>query len=97
MLRNATDRLLALLESVGRHPLALLVLPSIWMFWRFLLFWKDVDVVSQLLWPANADNILHAPPIYAFLGRVPFWLTDKLLSGGAPNIFAEQHPTLTAV
>jgi hypothetical protein len=67
------------------------------MFWRFLPFWKDVDVVSQLLWPANADNILHAPPIYSFLGRVPFWLTDKLRSGGAPSIFAEQHPTLTAV
>ena len=97
MLRNATDRLLALLESAGRHPLALLILPSIWMFWRFLPFWKDVDVVSQLLWSANEDNILHAPPIYAFLGRVPFWLTDKLLSGGGPSIFAEQHPTLTAV
>jgi hypothetical protein len=67
------------------------------MFWRFLPFWKDVDVVSQLLWSANVDNILHAPPIYSFIGRVPFWLTDKFLSGGAPSIFAEQHPTLTAV
>jgi hypothetical protein len=97
MLRNATGRLLALLETAGRHPMALLVLPSIWMFWRFLPFWKDVDVASQLLWLANGNNILHAPPIYSFVSRIPFWLTDKFLSGRAPSIFAEQHPTLTAV
>ena len=97
MLVGVIRRLVALLDSAGRHPTPPLVLPSIWMFWRFLPFWKDVDVVSQLLWPANESNILHAPPIYSFLGRVPFWLTDKFLSGRGPSIFAEQHPTLTAV
>ena len=67
------------------------------MFWRFLPFWKDVDAFHQLLSPVWAANILHFPPIYCFGARLPFWFADKLIFGNAPNIFAEQHPSLTAV
>jgi hypothetical protein len=85
------------LEFIGRHPTWVLVLPSIWLFGRFLPFWKDVDAVHQLISPAWDANILHFPPIYCFGARLPFWLTDILTSGSAPNIFEEQHPPFAAV
>jgi hypothetical protein len=98
MFANAFRRRVALiLEFVGRHPTWILILPSSWMFWRFLPFWKDVDAVHQLISPAWGANILHFPPIYCFGARLPFWFADKLISGSAPSIFDEQHPSLAAV
>jgi hypothetical protein len=98
MFANALRRRAALiLEFVGRHPTWILILPSSWMFWRFLPFWKDVDAVHQLISPAWGANILHFPPIYCFGARLPFWFSDKLISGSAPSIFDEQHPSLAAV
>ena len=90
-------RVAFIFEFIGRHPTWILVLPSIWMFWRFLPFWKDVDAFHQLISPAWEANILHFPPIYCFGARLPFWLADKLISGSAPSIFDEQHPSLPAV
>ena len=85
------------LEFIGRHPLTVLVLPSIWFLIFYLPFWKSSDVLSQLGDRFTAENILLVPPIYCVLGRIPFWLTDTLLSGWSPNIFGPQHPSLTAV
>ena len=90
-------RVAFILGFIGRHPTWILVLPSIWMFWRFLPFWKDVDAFHQLISTAWEANILHFPPIYCFGARLPFWLTDKLISGSAPSIFDEQHPSLSAI
>jgi hypothetical protein len=85
------------LELIGRHPLTVLVLPSIWILLFYLPFWKSSDVLCQLGGRFSAENILLVPPIYCILGRIPFWLTDTLLSGSSPNIFASQHPSLPAV
>ncbi|MBV9274593.1 MAG: hypothetical protein JO333_11915 [Verrucomicrobia bacterium] len=85
------------LTFVGRHPVTVLVLPSLWFLWQYLPFWKDIDATVQLVAPAYDDNILHFPPVYCFLARVPFFLTDLLLTGHAPQIFAGQNPSLTAV
>lgn len=85
------------LELIGRHPLAVLPLPSIWFFAAYLPFWKSLDVLCQLGTPFSSENILLVPPIYCVLGRVPFWLIDTVLQGSSPNIFAAQHPSLTAV
>jgi hypothetical protein len=85
------------LEFIGRHPLMVLVLPSIWFLISYLPFWKSSDVLSELGDRFTAENILLVPPIYCVLGRIPFWLTDTLLSGSSPNIFGPQHPSLTAV
>jgi hypothetical protein len=90
-------RVALILEFIGRHPTWILILPSSWMFWRFLPFWKDVDAIHQLISPAWEANILHFPPIYCFGARLPFWLVDKLISGSAPSIFDEQRPSLAAV
>lgn len=85
------------LELIGRHPLAILPLPSIWFFAASLPFWKSLDVLCQLGTPFSSENILLVPPIYCILGRIPFWVIDTLLRGSSPNIFAAQHPSLTAV
>jgi hypothetical protein len=85
------------LELIGRHPLPILALPSIWYFIFYLPFWKSSDVLCQLGDPFTSENILLVPPIYCLLGRIPFWLTDTLLLGSAPNLFTFQHPSLAAV
>jgi hypothetical protein len=83
-----------LLAWLGRHPLVLTVLPSLWLFARYRPFWKDVDAVVQLLDAVNSSNVLHCPPVYCFLGRVPFWLTGMLIHGSAADIFSDQAPSL---
>ena len=90
-------RVAFIFEFIGRHPTWILALPSSWMFWRFLPFWKDVDAFQQLISPAWEANILHFPPIYCFGARLPFWLADKLISGSAPSIFDGQRPSLAAL
>jgi hypothetical protein len=85
------------LEWIGRHPCAVIVLPSIWLLVRYQPFWKDVDAVAQVLAAPGAYNVLHFPPIYCFLARIPFWVSDLLTRGAAPAIFSEQKPSLFAV
>jgi hypothetical protein len=90
------QRIASFFEFTGQTPLGIIVLPSAWMFWRFSPFWKDVDAFHQLISPAWAGNILHFPPIYCFAGRLPFLITDKLMTGSAPSIFERQNPSLAA-
>ena len=94
-------RLLAIghrfLAWVGRHPLFLLILPSLWFFAFYLPFWKDIDVLDELVWGFTEMNLLLCPPLYPVLGRIPFWITDTLLSGSSPGILSAQHPSLAAV
>ena len=85
------------LAFIGRHPTPILVLPSLWFLLRYLPFWKDIDATVQLIAPAYDDNLLHFPPVYSFLARVPFFIIDSLLNGHAPGIFERQHPSLVAV
>ena len=85
------------LEVIGRHPLPVLMAPSVWFLVFYLPFWKSSDVLCQLADPFSSENILLVPPLYCVLGRIPFWLTDTLLLGSSPNIFSSQHPSLPAV
>jgi hypothetical protein len=95
------SRLLAIghrsLGWIGRHPLAVLVLPSLWFFALYLPFWKDVDALDELVWGFTEMNVLLAPPLYCVVARIPFWITDTVLHGSAPGILSEQHPSLAAV
>ncbi len=97
VLKNVSSAIYRTLEFIGRHPLLVLVLPSIWFFIFYLPFWKSSDVLCQLGDRFTAENILLVPPIYCVLGRIPFWVTDTLLFGASPNIFGPQHPSLPAV
>jgi len=95
--RGLSNLLESALRFVGTHPLAVLVWPSVWFVIRYLPFWKDVDVLVQLVFPISAGNVLVWPPIYCFIGRIPLWVTDTVIYGHAPGIFSLQHPSLTAV
>jgi hypothetical protein len=90
-------RIAKALALIGRHPAPILILPSLWFFVRYLPFWKDIDATVQLIAPVYDDNLLHFPPVYSFLARVPFLVIDSILSGHAPGIFERQHPSLVAV
>ena len=63
--------------------------------------WKDVDALGQLLAPASSINILHYPPLYCFLGRIPFFITSWLAGIGTDaqllNIFEEQRPSYQGI
>lgn len=90
-------RIAKALALLGRHPTPILILPSLWFFVRYPPFWKDIDATVQLIAPVYDDNLLHFPPVYSFLARVPFLVIDSILSGHAPGIFERQHPSLVAV
>ncbi|MGA8659554.1 MAG: hypothetical protein WB586_25815 [Chthoniobacterales bacterium] len=91
------------LEFVGQHPAIFLCLPSVYLLLFYPILWKDIDAVAQLVWPAGAANILHYPPLYCFLGRIPFWIGDAASAAlmGQPiptlNLFAAQSPSLTGI
>jgi hypothetical protein len=88
---------------VGRHPAIFLCLPSVYLVLRYPVLWKDVDAVAQLIWPGGAANILHFPPLYCFLGRIPFWIGDAasaaVMHQRIPtlNLFAAQSPSLVGI
>ncbi|MBV8586657.1 MAG: hypothetical protein JO308_10255, partial [Verrucomicrobia bacterium] len=86
-----------LLSLIGRFPVLFLILPSLWFFARYLPFWKDVDVLNELVWPFTSDNLLLCPPVYPVIGRTVFWLTDVITTGVAPDPLSPQHPSLLAV
>jgi hypothetical protein len=97
LLRSLGNFAAKVIAFIGRHPTPILVLPSLWFLARYLPFWKDIDATVQLLASAYDDNLLHFPPLYSFVGRVPFFVIDSILSGHAPGIFERQHPSLAAV
>jgi hypothetical protein len=90
-------RIAKALALIGRHPTPILILPSLWFLLRYLPFWKDIDATVQLIAPVYDDNLLHFPPVYSFLARIPFLVIDSILGGHAPGIFERQHPSLVAV
>jgi hypothetical protein len=82
---------------LGKWPAIVLSLPSIYLLSSYPPLWKDIDAVSQLLLPAADLNILHFPPVYCFLGRIPFVLTTWFSEGGKeplPSVFDQQLPPL---
>src|SRR5689334_10670198 len=86
-----------ILSFIGRFPVLFFILPSIWFFARYLPFWKDVDVLNELVWPLTSNNLLLCPPVYPVIGRTVFWLTDFITTGVAPDPLSPQHPSLLAV
>jgi hypothetical protein len=86
-----------IVSFLGRRPAIILSLPSIYLLSSYPPLWKDIDANGQLLRPASEINILHFPPVYSFLGRVPFVLTTWLSEGAnrpLPSLFDQQTPPL---
>ena len=86
-----------LITLLGKWPAIILSFPSIYLLSSYPPLWKDIDANSQLLGPASDLNILHFPPVYSFLGRIPFALTTWFSKGGRspfPSLFDQQMPPL---
>ena len=87
----------AIIIFLGKWPAIILSFPSIYLLSSYPPLWKDIDANGQLLSPASELNILHFPPIYSFLGRIPFVLTTWFSEGGGrpfPSVFDQQMPPL---
>jgi hypothetical protein len=89
----------SMIAFFGKWPAILLSLPSIYLLGRYPPLWKDIDAVGQLALPASDLNILHFPPVYCFLGRIPFAIASLLAGGRQPpvSLFAQQEPSLPGV
>jgi hypothetical protein len=96
-IRRIKRTLCPIVAFLGKWPSIIASLPSIYLLIAYPPLWKDVDAVSQLLRPASELNILHFPPIYCFLGRIPFVLTAWIDEGGHKplhSLLDEQLPPL---
>src|SRR5208283_3424173 len=85
----------------GRYPPIVLSIPSIYLLIFYPPLWKDIDAVCQLIFPADDMNILHFPPIYCFLGRIPFLIAGRVAEHGShnslPSLFGPQQPSLAGI
>jgi len=86
-----------IITFLGEWPAIILSLPSLYLVSSYPPLWKDIDANNQLLGPISELNILHFPPVYSFLGRIPFVLATWFGEGGRqplPSLFAQQQPPL---
>jgi hypothetical protein len=101
--RCSKDRAVKIVTWIGRHPTVILSLPSLYLLLFYPILWKDIDALGQLIWPVGSTNILHYPPLYCFVGRIPFWIGDLLqatfLGKQLPtfDLFAEQRPSIAGL
>jgi hypothetical protein len=89
--------LLPVVTFLGKRPAIILSIPSIYLLSSYPPLWKDIDANNQLLQPVSEINILHFPPVYCLLGRIPFVLSIWFGEGGRrpfPSLFDQQMPTL---
>ena len=88
----------SMLAFFGKWPAIILSIPSVYLLSSYSPLWKDCDALGQLTLPACDLNILHFPPVYCFLGRVPFAVTSWLAGAGGhgtvQSLFEQQVPSL---
>ena len=102
-IESAVQAVTKSLDFIGRHPPAFLLIPSLYFLVTFTPLWKGGDANAQLILKAGASNILHFPPLYCFLARLPICFGDYLEAfyqhRPLPicNIFSQQHPSFAGV
>jgi hypothetical protein len=98
ILRRIVVGLGSMFRFFGKWPSIVLSIPSIYLLSSYPPLWKDVDALAQLALPANDLNILHFPPVYCFLGRLPFVVTSWIAGAGGhrpvQSLFEQQVPSL---
>jgi hypothetical protein len=91
----------SMLAFIGEWPAIILSIPSVYLLSSYAPLWKDVDALGQLAIPASDLNILHFPPVYCFLGRIPFAITSWLAGAGGhgtvQSLFEQQMPSLMGI
>jgi hypothetical protein len=58
---------------LGRLPIIILALPSIWMLASVPPLWRDIDGYNQVTLPPGAMTILQFSPLYCFCARLPLY------------------------
>ncbi len=87
----------SILAVAGKWPPLVLSLPSIYFLSSYPPLWKGIDATCQLTSRAEAINILGWPPIYCFLGRIPFAVVTWIAGGSPVSLYQEQEPSLAGV
>src|SRR5262249_31986119 len=91
----------SVIRFVGKWPQIVLSIPSVYLLSSHAPLWKDADASGQLLAPASALNILHYPPLYCFLGRIPFFITSWIANIWGPrplhSLFEQQEPSVEGI
>jgi hypothetical protein len=64
--------------TVAFIVLVIVALPSIFFLLAVPPLWRDCDGFYQLATKPNLLQVLHWPPLYCFLGRIPLLLGDLL-------------------
>jgi len=99
--KRAVIALASMLTFFGKWPAIILAIPSVYLLSSYPPLWKDVDALGQLALPACDLNILHFPPVYCFLGRIPFAVTSWLAGPGGhrtvQSLFEQQVPSLIGI
>ena len=85
------------LESVGKHPIVVLSLPSAYLLAVYPCLWKDVDALGQLIAPADVGNIYHFPALFCFSARAVIWIGDQFSMSRPFDLFALQRPTVLGI
>lgn len=85
------------LESVGKHPILVLSLPSAYLVAAYPCLWKDVDALGQLIAPADIGNIYHFPALFCFSARAVIWIGDQFSMSRPFDLLALQKPTLLGI
>jgi hypothetical protein len=86
-----------IITFLGKWPAIVLSIPSLYLLSSYPPLWKDIDANNQLLGPISELNILHFPPVYSFVGRIPFVLATWFGEGSRQpltSLFAQQRPPL---
>lgn len=53
--------------------LAILAVPSVWLWASFEPFWRDIDALVQVGFHPQHGNIVHFPPLYCWAARIPLY------------------------
>jgi hypothetical protein len=85
------------LESIGKHPIVVLSLPSVYLVTVYPCLWKDVDALGQLIAPADIGNIYHFPALFCFSARAVIWIGDQFSMSRPFDLLALQRPTLPGI
>ena len=99
--KRTVTAIASLLTFFGKWPAIILSIPSVYLLSSYAPLWKDIDAHGQLVLPACDLNILHFPPVYCFLGRIPFAIASWLAGAGGhwtvQSLFEQQVPSLMGI